>query len=261
MDGMELDYADTPMIRKEKNGIAWLEFELLQSFPELSHGVFLKQGGCSQSPYGGLNTGYDIGDDPEAVKANLDRIQETLGLPRIDAGRQRHQNHLVEVTPTPFAQRPECDGLYTNVRGAGLMVKHADCQVGIFYDPVCKVVATVHSGWRGSVLNIYAMMIERLRDRFGCHPANLHVAISPSLGPQWAEFKNYREELPEAFWDYQVRPLYFDFWAISRSQLEVCGVLSHHIQIAEICTYNDKEFFSYRRDKPTGRNATVAALL
>ena len=63
------------------------------------------------------------------------------------------------------------------------------------------------------------------------------------MTPRNAEFKNFKQEFPEAFWKFQFQPEYFDLWAIARMQLEQCGVLSHHIEIARICTFeNEKDF-------------------
>ena len=141
------------------------------------------------------------------------------------------------------------------------MMKHADCQAAIFYDPVHHALANVHSGWRGNVKNIYQTTILKMASVFGTKPQDLLVGISPSLGPQHAEFKNYKVEFPEHFWSFQVCPEYFDLWAIARHQLEEAGVLPYHIEIAGICTYANKEdCYSYRRDKVTGRHATLAML-
>ena len=141
------------------------------------------------------------------------------------------------------------------------MIKHADCQAAIFYDPVHHAVSCVHAGWRGNVQNIYAHAIAFMAGKFHSQPADILVCISPSLGPHFSEFKNYKTEFPESFWPFQIRPNYFNLWEISRTQLQECGILPHHIEIASICTYaNEQDFFSYRRDKVTGRNATVVAL-
>ena len=73
-----------------------------------------------------------------------------------------------------------------------------------------------------------------------------------------ADFINYKKELPEQFLEFEVAPFYFDFWKISMWQLQLAGVLPHHIEIASKCTYSDSDnFFSYRREGVTGRNATM----
>lgn len=150
----------------------------------------------------------------------------------------------------------------TDEKNVGLMIKHADCQAAIFYDPLHHAVANVHCGWRGNVKNIYREIVEAMGQRYGSRPQDLLVGISPSLGPQASEFRNYIKELPKSFWEFQIKPLYFDLWEISKQQLMGCGILSHHIEIAKICTFSTPEdCFSYRREKRSGRHATIVALL
>lgn len=242
------------MIRKKKDGIEWLEFELLADFPHLIHGVFLRVGGASDFPFDSLNLGDATGDHHVHVTHNRRRICEVFCLERLIFGKQTHGDVVLEVPADDHKLRISCDGLITKVPNIGLAIQHADCQAAIFYDPIEKIIANVHCGWRGSVQNIYAKTVSQL----GSRPENLLVCISPSLGPTAAEFIHYQRELPPSFFSFQIRPTYFDFWTISRMQLQQAGVLPHHIEIANICTVsNPKEFFSYRREKKTGRNATV----
>lgn len=243
------------MKRKQQGAVAWLEFDLLQEVPGLVHGVFLRGGGESVGPYASLNVGQGVGDHPEHVARNLQKIRDITGFSELVSGYQCHGADLHWVTKQ---ERPRCDGLITREKGIGLMVKHADCQATIFVDPVQQLIATVHAGWRGQVQNIYAKTILFLQEK-GSRPEDLLVCISPSLGPSASEFKNYKQELPEAFWEFQIKPTYFNLWEISRQQLLACGVLPHHIEIASICTYeNTEEFFSYRRQKVRGCHGTVA---
>jgi YfiH family protein len=234
------------MQRKYSNGIQWLEFDLFADCG-ITHGVFLRQ----------LDMGSRLNESEDIITTNREQLKETLQLPNLH---WLHQVHGTTIAPIQqhSAETPcEGDALITNVPGKALMVRHADCQATLIYDPVTRVVAAVHSGWRGSVQNIYSAVVQQLK-AYGCRAENLLVGISPSLGPQNAEFVNYRQELPEAFWDYQVRPTYFDFWSISFDQLKACGILPHHIEIARQCTVaNADDFFSYRRDKSTGRHGTV----
>ena len=96
---------------------------------------------------------------------------------------------------------------------------------------------------------------------YGCRPAELYAAISPSLGPCCAEFRNFRREFPPELWRYEVRPHYFDLWQLSRDQLQAAGLKPENIEVAGLCTRcRGAEFFSYRRDKITGRQGTVIAL-
>lgn len=168
----------------------------------------------------------------------------------------------IEHVKTPKEEFLDCDGLMTSHKDWGLLIDHADCQAAIFYDPVHKAIANIHAGWRGQVQNIYRETILKMAQTFGTQPRDLLVCISPSLGPQNGEFKNYVDELPKEFWRFQIKPTYFDLWAITKHELETCGVLPHHIEMAEMDTYaHPSDFYSYRREKTTGRHGTVIALL
>lgn len=249
------------MIRKEKNGVEWLEFELFQQFPRLRHGIFLRKGGVSQGEFSSLNIGFRSLDSQENILENLRRALACLDLQEWRRGRLNHGDAVVVAEEAPSDPEFQFDGLATKKEDLGLVITHADCQAAIFYDPVTSLVANIHSGWRGSVQNIYGKAIEFMRERFGVRPENLFVGISPSLGPQDAEFIHYKKELPSPFWSFQPQENYFDFWEISRHQLQEAGVPGSQIQIAGISTVREPEdFFSYRRDKGSGRNATIAAL-
>lgn len=247
------------MIRKKKGSIEWLEFEKLADIPCLTHGVFLRHGGVSKGPYASLNAGGGSGDNPVHIEKNRSLIQEVLDVEKLISANQVHKDDVALVT-SEFQCTP-CDALVTQEKGIGLMIKHADCQAALFYDPLKKVIANAHSGWRGNVQNIYAKTISYMVQKFGTNPQDLIVCISPSLGPVASEFTNYKTELPPSFWPYQFKPLYFDLWEISKQQLLAAGVLEQNIEIARICTFaTPQDFFSYRRDKITGRNATVIAI-
>ncbi|HSX11474.1 MAG TPA: peptidoglycan editing factor PgeF [Chlamydiales bacterium] len=240
----------------------WLEFDQLESFPHVVHGVFLRHGGVSKSPCDTLNLGGDgASDHPDTVKMNRDLVRKALGVDHLIFPHQTHGTNVQRVTLKNLGKTLQADALFTTEKGIALGVTHADCQAAIFYDPVHEAVAVVHSGWRGSVQNIYARTLEAMQREIGTQPQNLLVCISPSLGPDHAEFKNYKQELPQDFWAFQVKPNYFNFWAISRKQLSSLGILDKNIEITETCTVcNPKDYFSYRREKDTGRHGTVVAL-
>ena len=247
------------MIRCKKENVEWLEFELLQNFPELSHGVFLRHGGVSKEPFSSLNLGGGKGDDPENIRKNKEKVCTCLGVDALVCAQQMHGARVERVDNRGFSNN--CDGLITNKQAMPLMIRHADCQAAIFFDFEKHAIANVHCGWRGSVKNIYRETVQAMAREFGSKPKNLIVCISPSLGPNHAEFIHYKQELPQAFEPFQVKPTYFDFWSISRLQLESEGILKEHIEIANLCTYSgESDFFSYRREKKTGGHGTVVVL-
>ncbi len=244
------------MLRNKRESIEWLEFEIFQEFPRIAHGIFLRHGGVSLAPYHGLNMGGGTEDNKEHIQENRSKIQKIMQCSSFAGG---HQVHGAEVREVPLeTENEKCDGLFTSKEGVGLLIKHADCQAAVIYDPIENVIANVHAGWRGNVQNIYQSTVLQLKSRFGSKPENLIVGISPSLGPCCAQFINFETELPRSFLEFQVRPLYFDLWEVARRQWMEAGVLPHHLQISGICTCcNQEDYFSYRREKPTGRHATV----
>lgn len=230
--------------------------------PALVHGVFRRYGGESEAPFDSLNVSFGVGDDPARVRGNRQRIKKGLQLPYLVSSRQVHGDRVLVVDrlPTHDFEADGFDALITDQRGVGLMIQQADCQAVLLADPGQKAIGICHVGWRGSVANIIGRTVAALEHQFGVEPAALLAAVSPSLGPCCAEFVNYRQELPEPFWAFSPAANRFDFWSISRMQLQEAGVRPDNIFIAGLCTVCDSGFFSYRREKVTGRFASVLGM-
>jgi YfiH family protein len=232
---------------------------VLAALPEVVHGFFTRNGGVSAGAFDSLNVSPAVGDSREQVAENQRRLQQGLGLAILASAAQVHGGHAAVITSADQVQR--ADILVTTVPGLGLVIKQADCQAVMLYDPVNRVIANVHCGWRGHVLNILSETVALLQTRFGSQPRALYAAVGPSLGPCCAEFRNFRQEFPEALWAYQARPNYFDLWRLSRDQLIAAGLQPERLDLARLCTRcRADEFFSYRRDKVTGRQGAVIAL-
>ncbi len=247
------------MIRKKHGQIEWLEFHQLQDFPNVQHALFLRQGGVSCAPFDSLNVGGSTGDDPIAVEENRKRMLSLFPSAKLLSC---HQVHNADIALFPSDEGPSapCDGMMTKTPYQALLIKHADCQAAIFFDPKEKILAHVHCGWRGNVQNIYENTVQLFKGQ-GSKPENIFVCVSPSLGPKNAQFIHFREEFPLHFQDFQWKEQYFDLWEISRMQLKMAGVLPSHMEFAEICTYEHPEdYFSYRREKVCGRNGSFAML-
>lgn len=237
------------------------------AFPKLSengicHGVFTRYGGVSKGPWSSCNVSFSVGDENQNVRQNRERIKKGLRLPVLVSARQVHGDgiHIIRKRPAEDIEVEGCDSLITNVTGIALMVQQADCQAVLLADHRRCVVGIAHVGWRGSVVNIIEKTIRAMHTAYGTVTADIKAAISPSLGPCCAEFVNYQTELPKAFHSYQVIANHFDFWAISRDQLQQAGVGQKSIAVAGVCTVCNTDFFSYRRDKVTGRFASVIGL-
>lgn len=250
--------------QSRKSGIPpYFQFAHLTEINGLAHGVFTRRGGISARPFDSLNTSLSAGDDPAAVYANRKRIARALGAGRLVFPHQVHGRRVVALS-TAVEDTPQrikalkADGLATNQPGLWLAIQAADCQAVLLADPVRRVVANVHAGWRGSVENIVGRTVRTMARTYGCRPGDIRAGIGPSLGPCCAEFVNYREKIPKRWWTFKDTRHHFDFWAITREQLAAEGVLRTNIVISGMCTRCRPDlFFSYRQSRITGRFTAV----
>ncbi len=244
----------------------------MNSFPSIPriqcyYRMFDRYGGVSDGRFSSLNIGNFTGDEEKHVTENRQRVRTTMGASALLFAKQVHGNNVYYLS-TPVERDIEIDGvdaLVTDQIDVGLVIQQADCQAVLFFDPVQEVIAAVHCGWRGSVQQILERTVLVMTEQYGSKPADIRAAISPSLGPCCAEFKNYKKELPEDFYTFMLSGDRFDFWQISRYQLGCAGLVESHIRTASICTCCSPDYFSYRRSSRTdggitGRNCSVIML-
>ncbi len=254
----------------EAGSLKFYQFKQLAEYNELRHGVFARQGGASAPPFAGLNVSHGLGDPESNVEANRRRILQTIGGDAIAFLHQVHGDriYIIDDLNSNLAgdrngglKTPEADGVVSSCVDLVLGIQVADCQPVLLFDPVQRIVANIHAGWRGSVVNIAGHTVAAMEASFGCQAKHIRAGVGPSLGPCCAEFKHFRSELPETFWQYKDSRDRFDFWQISVDQLSVAGLKRENIEIGGLCTRcNTDRFFSYRGEKQTGRFAAVIGL-
>ncbi len=204
---------------------------------------------------------YDLGAGVEAFSTQRDA---NLPYPVI----QGHQVHdcKVAIVNRPDMTREDLEGFdafVTNLPGVAVGVRTADCIPVLLYDPVKRVVAAVHAGWKGTVLHISQKAIGLMSQRFGCNPADMRAALGPGIGP---ESFQVGEEVAEHFknavfpigeiWSFHGAgdgtPMsgghHIDLWKANQWLLEQAGILKENIQVVGIDTFTTGEFFSARRE-------------
>ncbi|OGR28455.1 MAG: multicopper polyphenol oxidase [Desulfobacterales bacterium RIFOXYA12_FULL_46_15] len=256
----------------ENDEIKVYEFEHLKKVPHVVHGIFTRTGGTSRGVYDSLNIGMESGDEKASISNNRKLIIRKMGMKPLVFLNQIHgaeikvlkkdDNDLSQVFE-PGKETYTADAIITDMKGLFLVIQVADCQSVMLYDPDKEIIANIHSGWRGSVLNIIGQCVGKMVLEFGCLPENILAGISPSLGPCCSEFINYKNEIPGYLWKYKHKDKdFFDFWAMSRDQLMEKGVKNENIQNMEICTKCHTDvFYSYRGEKTTGRFACVISMI
>jgi YfiH family protein len=266
--GREFFIKERDVISVSKNGVSFFQFENLQKYPTIRHGIFTRLVGHSTGDFQSLNVSLDLGDAADHVKENRNLISQIMEDQDLVFIKQVHGDQVVLLNPKNIDSYGgghralgTGDALVTNVSGKFLTTQLADCQSILLYDPIRQVVANVHSGWRGSIKNILGRTLGLMKKYFKCYSGDIIAGIGPSLGPCCAEFVNYRKELPQKFWRYKLADDHFDFWTLSRDQLTHAGVLGENVEISRMCTKcNTQTFFSYRGEGRTGRFAAVIGL-
>jgi len=223
---------------------------LFSNYPELTFGFSTKTGGVSPEPYC-LNLGLNTGDEHENVLRNRKLFFDAIDISENDVSLQK-QVHSTVVKYSPSPQHlGECDAMFTDKHNNFLAVSVADCVPVFLYDPLKKIVAGIHSGWKGSAGKILTLTINELHERFDVEPSHLIAYIGPCISA-----KNYEvgEEVADMFEDDFViltgEKFYLDLKKQNYSQLIQCGLHSDNIEVCDHCTYDEADLFhSYRRDR------------
>lgn len=175
---------------REPDGLVWLESETISAPGGAAHGFSTRLGGVSQGVFASLNLGHTRGDDPEAVRENYRRFCAAAGVGEIRDLVLSHQIHEDNVRVCTLADRGkgldrerdyDADGLMTDVPGLPLVIFSADCIPILFYDPMRRVVAACHAGWRGTALGIAEKTVRRMEEVYGCQPSEIRAAIGPGI--------------------------------------------------------------------------------
>ncbi len=253
------------LVSIQRGDLPLMVFAHLAAQEGLDHAVTTREGGVSRPPHQSLNLAFTGDDQPEAVAENRRRLQRALSPGRLVFSRQVHGADVAAIRmPVDAGDFPvvaTADAMVTDRPGLLLTILVADCQAVLMFDPRRRVVANVHSGWRGSIVNVIGATVAVMHQAFGCRPADILAGVGPSLGPCCAEFRNYRREIPRSLWPYRVADHHFDFWKLSRDQLMAAGLGADRIVSGRICTRcHPERFYSYRAGDRTGRFAAVIGM-
>ena len=251
-------------ILNEKDGVVYLTFpKLVQA--GVCHGFSTRMGGVSKGDLGTMNLSFHRGDREENVRENFQRIADAIGFER-DAlvfSSQVHETRLRRVTAENRGEGilretvPGIDGLATDTPGVPLYTSYADCVPLLFYDPVRRVIAMAHSGWRGTAARIGAKMVHFLEEEYGCQAENVIAAIGPSICRHCYEVsEDVADAFRHTFSQEQAAKLLdakgggkyqLDLWEANRIILTEAGILPEHLDITDLCTCcNHDKLFSHR---------------
>ncbi len=285
------------LVYQNKDGIEYIQFKKLLQYPEITHCYTLKSNNKLNFP--------PVSKDEKTLKQSYEKIANALG---IDANSiiKPHQTHTdrVEIVKnhTKLSEADSnkldmqsknenlkmsksvlelgldnVDGLLTNQKGIALCTTSADCISLLFYDPVKKIIGSVHSGWKGTLQGISKKAVEKMLQEYQSNPKDIICCICPSIRKCCFEVD---EDVKELFWQkYKKLPnikeiiqkekiieekqkYHIDTVKINQELLKKEGLKPENIIDSNICTMCHPEYFhSYRVDKEnSGRNAAIISL-
>lgn len=261
------------MLEYQREQRLYLQSEQFTNTHLVRHGFTGRTGGVSSGKITGLNLGFRVEDNPQSVKENYRLMAEDLELNLASTvlAKQTHTDNIRIVTKEDAGKGiskesdiEDTDGLMTNLSGIPLVVFSADCVPLLFLDPVKKVIAAVHAGWRGTVKGIGGKAVSMMQEHFGSNPGDILAAIGPSIGPCCFAFDQKDAQVfPDAYLTPQGEgKVLVDIWAMNRDQLLQQGILPEHMDISSICTVcHADRYYSYRTHREhTGRQGAVIML-
>ncbi len=256
---------------KEDQGIKYYQFDIFRDQP-FFHALLTRHGGYSSSPFDSLNTGGTVGDNPQDVLKNHQKIFEVFGFDyysRFDVWQVHGTKIICADSPrVPETPHEKADGILTNMQNVTLFMRFADCVPILIYDPENQVIGIVHAGWQGTAHRIVQAAVEKMVNCYQSLPGSLIVGIGPSICMDCYEvgddvYRVFHENFGEdadRFFRTALGKRHLDLCAVNFEILRDAGV--NKIENANICnSCHPVDWYSHRgQNGRTGRYGVIMSL-
>lgn len=259
------DLSNENIVHIKKDGVEYIQFKRLLEYPEIQHCYTLRND----------NLDFKIDGDIQVLETSYEKICDALKIDKkkIVKPIQTHTDN-VEVVTGASEQFKEVDGLITNKENITLSTSSADCTSLLLYDPIKKVIGSIHSGWKGTLQRIGQKAVKKMIDEFGCNPEDIICCICPHIRKCHFEVEDDVKELFEKEFVNicskndviekgeiinNAQKYYIDTTLINKILLREIGLKDENMIDSGICTVcNSDELHSYRSDREkSGRNAAI----
>lgn len=253
------DLSNDNVIHVKKEGIEFLQFKkLLEYSDRINHAYCL---GLDKN-FRTETINHTPLDNNQIEKAINDYKLLTHAIDsnymHVVKSRQRHTKNVKCVTekgkePEFCSEKYEnTDGLITNKSNVILSTTNADCILLLFYDPVQKVIANTHSGWRGTLQRISVETVKQMQEKYGCKPKDIICCMCPSIRKCHFEVeKEVKEEFENEFSELPINNFIeeankkdkwnIDTIYINKQILKNVGLQENNIIDSKICSVCEKE--------------------
>lgn len=257
-----------------KNSSMWVTIPGMDEPGKIKAFFSTRHGGVSSFPYHSLNLSFQRADSRENVLENFRRLSRQTGIAieRMVISKQVHGDTVSVVDKSHCGmglisrhRLGETDSLITAEKNIALVTFHADCTPVYLYDRKKQVIGLVHSGWRGTLLEISAKTVDMMKQKFHCNGDDIVAAIGPHIRKCCFEvdmdvYQKFTAVFPEDR-DRMIpcgEKWKIDLGGIIRRTLLKKGIKKEDIHDIQRCTVCEKElFFSHRGG--FGKTGTGAA--
>lgn len=266
------DLSNKDIIHIKKDGLEYIQFKRLLEYENIGHCFTLKPLDFSS------NDTYEIKNDE--VENNLKVLSKEFefNVSNICRPKQTHTDRVEKVEDGDegiyLKKFNNVDGFITDKENKVLMLAFADCIPLLFYDPIKKVIANTHSGWKGTLQSIGVRTVKKMQKEYGCNSEDVICCIGPHIRKChfevdkdvrdlfYNEFKDLEQIEEIITYNEEKDKYYIDTLKINKQMLLNIGLKEENIIDSNICTVCNSDIcHSYRAEKAlSGRAVTIIYL-
>lgn len=222
-----------------------------------------RQDGFSSIPYDDFNMSYDVGDNPDSVLKNRNKLCEDLKIApyNLIIPKQHHGDKILKIENITDDREADC--LYTSNKDLTLSVLHSDCAPIFLYAKDKEIICSIHASIKGSLLEITKKAVKTLINKEKVDPKNVYAFFGPGVTFSHVEanediFKKVEKLGYTMALKRSMETDYLDVNLLNYMQLIDAGVPAKQIILNKYDTYDNANlFYSSMRNNITGRMLSI----
>ncbi len=268
---MLMDLSNENVIHRKEDGCEYLQFRKLLVYKEvINHAYSLgidknyRTARVNQEKLDEITYKKAITDYQQLCQALETKVEHIVKTNQKHTGEVKIVKKKIKLTEPDINLEPynQTDGLITNQKQIMLSTTNADCLLLLFFDPIKKVIANIHSGWRGTLQRIATKTVEKMKKEFQCKPEDIICCICPSIRKCHFEVqREVKDNFVQQFQDIESideiieetipnQKWHIDTVKINQILLQKEGLLTKNIIDSKICSVCHSELVhSYRVEK------------
>jgi len=250
----------------------FFQFNEMSKYSKIKHFISTNRRKNDDKIFYDFNISLESNDKIEKIIQNRKSLSKTVNIPleNFVMQNQVHGNNVKIISAKHKGKGvykhsntiQDNDAMITNIPGICLFLFAADCVPILFYDKKKEVIGAAHSGWQGTIKKIAQKTVLKMREVYQSSISDIIVGIGPSISVKNYEIgENVLKEGEKTFGTIEnyfqlnksTDKYHFDLWHANKQQLIDVGIKPENIEISEMCTFDNSDFFFSARKKNTGR--------